>query len=118
MILRGSLLALGALCLSASHLAAALSASDIPADTPVSQLISTTNVNLAQGKAQDALTYFDVAIAKDPKNYLTIFKRGATYLSLGRNVQAGRDFDQVLVLKPGFEGALMQRAKLLSLIHI
>lgn len=112
MILRGSLLVLGALCLSATQVAAALSASDIPADTPVSQLISSANANLAQGNAQDALTYFDVAINKDPKNYLTIFKRGATYLSLGRNAQASRDFDQVLVLKPGFEGALMQRAKL------
>lgn len=115
MIIRGSLLALGALCLSGPQLAAAaLSASEIPADTPVSQLISSANANLVQGNAHDALTYFDVAIQKDPKNYLTIFKRGATYLSLGRNTQATRDFDQVLVLKPGFEGALMQRAKLRS----
>ncbi|KAK6443732.1 hypothetical protein LTR95_000559 [Oleoguttula sp. CCFEE 5521] len=114
MILRSTVLALGALCLSASHshYAAALSASDIPVDTPVSQLISSANANLAQGNAQEALTYFDVAIQRDPKNYLTLFKRGATYLSLGRNAQANRDFDQVLVLKPGFEGALTQRAKI------
>ncbi|RMX94402.1 hypothetical protein D0868_12310, partial [Hortaea werneckii] len=112
MILRFSTLALGALCLSSAPLAAALSASDIPSDTPVSQLISSANTHLAQGNAQDALTYFDAAIQKDPSNYLTIFKRGATYLSLGRNTQASRDFDQVLVLKPGFEGALTQRAKI------
>lgn len=112
MILRPSLLALSAICLSTSQVAVALSNSDIPADTPVSQLISSATVNLAQGNAQDALTYFDVAIQKDPSNYLTIFKRGAAYLSIGRNAQATRDFDQVLVLKPGFEGALMQRAKL------
>lgn len=96
MILRHSLLALGALCLSASPIAA-LSAADIPTDTPVSQLISSANENLAQGNAHDALTYFGVAIQKDPGNYLTIFKRGATYLSLGRNSQATKDFDQVLV---------------------
>ncbi|GAB1733121.1 hypothetical protein NU195Hw_g2097t1 [Hortaea werneckii] len=114
MILRLSTLALGALCLSSAPLAAALSASDIPSDTPVSQLISSANTHLAQGNAQDALTYFDAAIQKDPSNYLTIFKRGATYLSLGRNTQASRDFDQVLVLKPGFEGALTQRAKIKS----
>lgn len=112
MILRHSFLAISALCLSASPTIAALSASDIPTDTPVSQLISSANANLAQGNAQEALTYFDVAIQRDPSNYLTIFKRGATYLSLGRNAQATKDFDQVLVLKPGFEGALTQRAKL------
>ncbi|KAK5132977.1 hypothetical protein LTR08_008340 [Meristemomyces frigidus] len=114
MILRLSTLALGALCLSSATLVAALSTSDIPTDTPVSQLIASANTNLAQGNAQDALTYFDIAISRDPRNYLTIFKRGATYLSLGRNAQASRDFDQVLTLKPGFEGALTQRAKIKS----
>lgn len=114
MILRISTLALGALCLSSAPLAAALSTSDIPADTPVSQLIASANANLAQGNAQDALTYFDIAIQRDSTNYLTIFKRGATYLSLGRNAQASRDFDHVLTLKPGFEGALTQRAKIKS----
>lgn len=114
MILRLSSLALSALCLSSVPLASAISASDIPADTPVSQLIASANANLAQGNAQDALTYFDAAVQKDPSNYLTIFKRGATYLSLGRNAQANKDFDQVLILKPGFEGALTQRAKIKS----
>ncbi|CAK4022715.1 subfamily C member 3 [Lecanosticta acicola] len=109
-----SSLALGALCLSSVPFASALAPSDIPSDLPVSKLIESANANLAQGKAQDALVYFDVAIQKDPSNYLTIFKRGATYLSLGKNQQAGRDFDQVLVLKPGFEGALTQRAKIKS----
>lgn len=112
MIIRPSLLALSAICLATPQLALALSASDIPHDTPVSQLISSAKVNLAQGNSQDALTYFDAAIQKDPSNYLTVFQRGAAYLSIGRNAQATRDFDQVLVLKPGFEGALMQRAKL------
>lgn len=113
MILRFSSLAFGALCFSSvSFTAAALSPSDIPADTPVSQLIARANANLASGNAQDALSYFDAAVLKDPSNYLTIFKRGATYLSLGRNSQASKDFDQVLVLKPGFEGALTQRAKI------
>ncbi|QIX00285.1 hypothetical protein AMS68_005802 [Peltaster fructicola] len=112
MIVRTSLLALGALCLSSSHLVNALAAADIPTDIPVNQLISSANSNLARGNTQDALVYFDVAIQRDPSNYLTIFKRGATYLSLGRNAQASKDFDQVLVLKPSFEGALTQRAKL------
>jgi DnaJ family protein C protein 3 len=114
MIVRLSTVALGALCLSATPFASALSASDIPSDTPVSQLLASANANLAQGNAQDALVYFDVAIQKDPKNYLTLFKRGAAYLSVGKNVHASRDFDQVLQLKPGFEGALLQRAKIKS----
>ncbi|KAJ4290972.1 hypothetical protein N0V90_010168 [Kalmusia sp. IMI 367209] len=107
MILRLSTLALGLLPLSQ-----ALSASDIPADTPVSQLIKDAGVKLATGNAQEALVYFDVAISRDPKNYLTFFRRGAAYLSLGRTAQAQHDFDKVLELKPGFEGALVQRAKI------
>lgn len=109
-----SSLALGALCLSSTPFASAIAPSDIPSDTPVSQLIATANANLAKGKAQDAVVYFDAAITKDPSNYLTIFKRGATYLSLGKNQQAAKDFDTVLTLKPGFEGALTQRAKIKS----
>jgi DnaJ family protein C protein 3 len=107
MILRLSALALGLL-----PLASALSASEIPADTPVSQLIKDASVNLASGNTQDALTYFDIAISRDPRNYLTFFKRGAAYLSLGRTAQAQHDFDKVLEIRPGFEGALVQRAKI------
>ncbi|KAF1946381.1 DNAJ domain-containing protein [Clathrospora elynae] len=107
MILRLSSLALGLL-----QLARAFSASDIPADTPVSQLIKDASVKLATGNTQDALTYFDVAISRDPRNYLTFFRRGAAYLSLGKTAQAQHDFNKVLELKPGFEGALVQRAKI------
>ncbi len=107
MIIRLSSLALGLL-----PLANALSPADIPADTPVAQLIKDASVKLATGNTQDALVYFDVAIARDPKNYLTFFRRGAAYLSLGRTTQAEHDFNKVLDLKPGFEGALLQRAKI------
>jgi DnaJ family protein C protein 3 len=110
MIFRLSSLALG--LLSTAPLATALSTSEIPTDTPVSQLLKDASIKLATGNAQDALTYFDVAISRDPKNYLTFFKRGAAYLSLGRTAQAQNDFDKVLELKPGFEGALVQRAKI------
>ena len=114
MIIRISSLALGASLLLNAPFAYSLSPSDIPSDTPIASLISTARANLAQGKANDALTYFDVAVARDPKNYLTIFQRGATYLSLGKNAQANDDFDKVLSIKPGFEGALLQRAKIKS----
>lgn len=90
----------------------ALQASDIPSDTPVSSLVSSAKSYLASGSPEDALLYFNAAIAKDPTNYVTIFQRGAAYLSLGRHSKATGDFDSVLSLKPGFEGALLQRAKI------
>jgi len=95
-------------------LSSALSPSEIPPDTPIASLVSSAKAHLASGHANDALTYFDVAISRDPKNYLTIFQRGATYLSLGKNAQACQDFDKVLTIRPSFEGALLQRAKIKS----
>jgi DnaJ family protein C protein 3 len=89
-----------------------LQASDIPADLPLSSLISSAKSHLAGGSPRDALVYFDAAVSRDPTNYLTIFQRGATYLSLGRDTQATDDFNRVLNLKPDFEGALLQRSRL------
>ncbi|PWW72112.1 TPR-like protein, partial [Tuber magnatum] len=83
-------------------------------DQPVQSLIESANALLAKGDMHGALDHFEAAIKKDPANYLTIFKRGATYLSLGRSSQASADFDAVLSLKPDFEAALLQRAKLKS----
>ena len=113
MITRLSNVAFGAALLSIP-LALCLSPSEIPSDTPIASLVSSAKSNLAQGNANDALTYFDAAIARDPKNYLTIFQRGAAYLSLGRNAQASQDFDKVLTIRTDFEGALLQRAKIKS----
>lgn len=89
-----------------------LQASDIPTDVPVSSLISSAKSHLASGSPRDAILYFDAAVSQDPSNYITIYQRGAAYLSIGRNSQATSDFDRVLQLKPGFESALLQRAKL------
>ncbi|GAB7356130.1 hypothetical protein MBLNU459_g6728t1 [Dothideomycetes sp. NU459] len=114
MILRLKTLAIGAVALSSIPLVCALDAKDIPHDVPVAQLISSATAALVQGNGQDALTYFDVAITRDPQNYLTIFRRGAAYLQLGKSAQASHDFDRVLAMKPGFEGALVQRAKIRS----
>ncbi|KAN0082098.1 hypothetical protein V8E54_003396 [Elaphomyces granulatus] len=86
--------------------------SDIPPDTPLASLISMAKSHLTKGSPRDALHYFDVAVSRDPTNYLTVFHRGATYLSLGKDAQASHDFDRVLELKPGFEGALLQRARI------
>ena len=92
--------------------AAALSADDIPADLPVSSLLTSAQSHLSQGQTSEALLYYDAAVSKDPSNYLTLFKRATTYLSLGRTSQATDDFNKVLQLKPGFEGAHLQLAKI------
>lgn len=84
----------------------------IPPDTPIPSILASAKSFLAKGAHSDALTYFDAAISRDPSNYLAIFQRGATYLSIGRNAQASVDFDKVLKIKPDFEAALVQRAKI------
>ena len=91
--------------LSASSLVDALSPQDIPADTPISMLLSSAQSHLTRGETNEALTYYDAAIARDPNDYLTYFKRATTFLSLGRMTQATSDFNKVLDLRPGFEGA-------------
>ncbi|KAL0936680.1 NB-ARC and TPR domain protein [Colletotrichum truncatum] len=94
--------------------AIAITADEIPSDTPVSSLLSSAQAHLSRGQTTDALVYYDAAIARDPSNYLTLFKRATTYLSLGRTNQAAEDFNKVLSLKPGFEGAHVQLAKIKS----
>lgn len=102
------------LAVTASFIATAnaLSAQDIPTDIPVSSLLTSAQTHLAKGETSEALVYYDVAISKDPTNYLTLFKRATAYLSLGRATQATDDFNKVLKLKPGFEGAHVQLAKI------
>lgn len=95
--------------LTASH---GLQSSQIAPDTPLSSLVASAKSLLASGSARDAILYYDAAILRDPSNYLTIFQRGAAYLSLRRNSQALDDFDRVLYLKPDFESALLQRSRL------
>lgn len=51
-------------------------------------------------------------VGNEPDNYLTYFKRATAYLSLGRNNAAADDFSTILNLKPDFDKALMQRARI------
>ena len=100
--------------LLSSPLGRCLSPTDIPSDTPIASLVASAKSQLASGAPKDALLYFDAAIARAPEDYLTIFQRGATYLSLGKSTLATADFDRVLSIKPDFEGALLQRARIKS----
>lgn len=109
MFLRLSTLACASFFLS---LSTSLSLSDIPSDTPITALLQQATQFLATGRTADALVYYDAAVARDPDDYLTYFKRATTYLSLGRTKQAADDFDKCLTLRPGFEGAHLQLGKL------
>ncbi|KAI5466521.1 hypothetical protein BGZ63DRAFT_376418 [Mariannaea sp. PMI_226] len=106
---------LSALALAATTFLApanALDPADIPVDLPVSSLLTSAQSHLSRGETSNALVYYDAAIARDPSNYLTFFKRATTYLSLGRHTQATDDFIKVLSIKPNFEGAHLQLAKI------
>ncbi|ROT42690.1 DnaJ and TPR domain-containing protein [Sodiomyces alkalinus F11] len=113
MMVKASTFALAAGLISVSFVSA-LSADNIPADIPVSALLDSAQTHLSRGETSDALLFYDAAIARDPSNYLSLFKRATTYLSLGRTSQATEDFNRVLTLKPGFEGAHVQLAKIKS----
>jgi len=98
--------------LAAGTLVSGLSPSDIPSDTPISSLLTSAQNHLSRGETIDALVYYDAAVARDPNDYLTLFKRATTYLSLGRTAQATEDFNRVLSIKPGFEGAHAQLGRI------
>jgi DnaJ family protein C protein 3 len=100
-------------------------------DKSTQQYLSEGNDFLTSGEFNSALISFDAAIRKlpymklkkviglkysfignEPNNYLTYFKRATAYLSLGRNNAAADDFTTILNLKPDFDKALIQRARI------
>ncbi|ESO10656.1 hypothetical protein HELRODRAFT_185263 [Helobdella robusta] len=65
---------------------------------------------LAAGQFADALSHYHLAIEGDPNNYMIYFRRATVYLAMGKSKSAIPDLDQVLVLKPDFNAARVQRA--------
>jgi len=112
MFFKSSAVVLVATILSSNSLVRAISPSEIPSDTPISSLLASAREHSSRGEANDALTYYDAAIVRDPQNYLTYFRRATTYLSLGRTAKATADFDKVLSIKPTFEAAFQQRGRI------
>ncbi|CEP10711.1 hypothetical protein [Parasitella parasitica] len=82
------------------------------ADKSIEQHLAEGNQHLVTGKYTDAIMSFDAAIQQDPLDYVSYYKRATAFLSLGRTASAIDDFSKILDLKPGFEKALLQRAKL------
>lgn len=67
---------------------------------------------LASGDFQGAIRAFDSVIHSAPNDYLTLYKRSAAQLSLGKEAAALQDLDKVLEIKPDFDTALSRRARI------
>ena len=67
---------------------------------------------LAQGKLDEALSHFHLAIEEDPNSFLTHYRRATVYLAMGRVLQAMSDLTTSLELNPDFKQARFQRALL------
>jgi tetratricopeptide (TPR) repeat protein len=63
------------------------------------------------GEAQDAITYFGKAIAKDPAHVDAYYRRALAYLGQGKSAEAKTDLQKVVELQPDGEmGAAAKKA--------
>lgn len=81
------------------------------ADLTTSQLIDKANSLLANGLSTKALEWFDLALDRNPDDYLTLYKKATTQMSLGHYNHASLSFQKVLELKD-FDKARIQLAKI------
>lgn len=81
----------------------ASSSDPISNDLPTSHILERANTFLASGQGFDAVKLYSVALERDPKDYLTLYKRGTTYLSLGQSRKALDDFEEVLTVNGEFD---------------
>jgi Tfp pilus assembly protein PilF len=73
-----------------------------PNNTPQHHL-ATASKAFASSDIKRALHHYDQAVALEPQNYLTLFRRAVVYSSAMLLAQAIADFTQVLVLNPGYD---------------
>jgi TonB family protein len=64
---------------------------------------------LAVGRYDDAIAEFGLILASDPGNADLYFRRGFALYVQGQYVDAARDFDKALSLKPDFDDAIAAR---------
>ena len=74
--------------------------------------LSRGTLALSQGKLEEALSHYHLAIEGDPNSFLTRYRRATVYLGLGRVLLALSDLTKSLDLNPNFKQALFQRASL------
>ena len=68
------------------------------AELPSNQVLARANTLLASGQGSNALELFDHVVARDPSDYLTLYKRATAYLALSQSRKALEDFEAVLRL--------------------
>jgi len=78
-------------------------------DADVKRHVEMGKKMMAAGQLADALTHFHAAIDIDEKDAMLRYWRATAYLSMGKSKQALADLDQVILLKPDFSSAIMQR---------
>ncbi|CAG8594315.1 46311_t:CDS:2, partial [Gigaspora margarita] len=81
-------------------------------DKSAQQYFDEGNEFFADQKYEEAVKSYASAINQNPNDYLYYFKRALTYLALERSSSALQDFTTILGLKPDFDKALLQRAKI------
>lgn len=67
---------------------------------------------MAAGQLADALSHYHAAVDKDPKNYMSYFRRATVFLAMGRSKSALPDLDKVVDMKPDFISARLQRGNI------
>jgi Tfp pilus assembly protein PilF len=67
------------------------------------------------GKYEDAVQWFQKAIAADPNRSIAYLNLGDTYLQLGKKAEAKQAFEKYLELQPNSKAAPGVREKLKSL---
>lgn len=82
--------------------------------TSASALLKQGSAAMASGRYSEAITAFDEAIAADPSNYLSYYRRATAGLSLGRTANALSDLDHLLAIKPDFAQAHFSKANVLT----
>ncbi|KAI8326217.1 TPR-like protein [Martensiomyces pterosporus] len=75
------------------------------------EYLDEANQLLLHGKYREAIKSYDMAIEKDPQNYLSYFKRATTFLTINKHSSAMRDFTRAIEIRPDFEQAYFQRAR-------
>lgn len=101
------------ICVVAEDAGSSSSGSAEGSNSPtVSQLLKAGTVALTTGRMSEAIANFDAAIAAEPNNYLSYYRRATAYLSSGRTASALADLDQILMLNPKFAQAYIQKAKI------
>jgi tetratricopeptide (TPR) repeat protein len=68
-------------------------------------LVSLINYYMSKNKSEDAISYLDKAIEKDPKNPTFYFAKGAALDKLGRSDEALKAYQQATEVNPKFADA-------------